>query len=181
MQTCPAGVSTQAKAALSAASEATSGVQAAASDALQSLNQATSGAVDQAGAVFKDLSGGVSEVTSSLQVMPGLQSPPLLVAHGKKRQLNKQFDCMSSLLWQRIQHSLVRGRNLHSTSVLASSSATHHNYVSQESISATAGAASSAAEAASANLPEPVRDALAAAKGPVSQAVSQVLYPVGNN
>ena len=44
----------------------------------------------------------------------------------------------------------------------------------QESLSATAGAASSAAEAASASLPEPVRDALSAAKGPVSQAVSQV-------
>ena len=44
----------------------------------------------------------------------------------------------------------------------------------QESLSATAGAASSAAEAASAGLPEPVRDALSAAKGPVSQAVSQV-------
>ena len=70
---CPAGVSTQAKAALSAAFEATSGVQAAASDALQSLNQATSGAVDQAGAVFKDLSSGVTEVTSSLQVLPRLQ------------------------------------------------------------------------------------------------------------
>lgn len=47
----------------------------------------------------------------------------------------------------------------------------------QESISASAGAASSAAEAASANLPEPVRDALAAAKGPVFQAVSQVSSP----
>lgn len=69
---CPAGVSTQAQAALNAASGATSGVQAAASNALQSLNQATSGAVDQAGAVFKDLSGGVTEVTSSLQVMPRL-------------------------------------------------------------------------------------------------------------
>ena len=72
LQTCPAGVSAQAKAALSAASEATSGVQAAASDALQSLNQATSGAADQAGTVFKDLSGGVTEVTSSLQAMPAL-------------------------------------------------------------------------------------------------------------
>ena len=79
-----AGVSTQAKAALSAASEATSGVQAAASDALQSLNQATSGVVDQAGAVFKDLSGGVSEVTSSLQVLFILNASNHLVNHTLK-------------------------------------------------------------------------------------------------
>ena len=50
-------------------------MQAAASDALQSLNKATSGAVDQAGVVFKDLSSGVSEVTSSLQVMLKLCFP----------------------------------------------------------------------------------------------------------
>ena len=54
-----------------------------------------------------------------------------------------------------------------------------HVCVLQESISASAGAASSAAEAASASLPEPVRDALAASKGPVSRAVSQVSSPPG--
>ena len=54
-------------------------MQAAASDALQSLNQATSGAVDQASTVFKDLSSGVSEVTSSLQVEPLISSPSALM------------------------------------------------------------------------------------------------------
>ena len=55
----------------------------------------------------------------------------------------------------------------------------HHSAVLQDSISSTAGAASSAAEAASSNLPEPVRDVLSAAKGPISQAFSQVHSPWG--
>jgi len=55
----------------------------------------------------------------------------------------------------------------------------HRSAVLQGSISSTAGAASSAAEAASANLPEPVRDVLSAAKGPISQAFSQVHSPWG--
>ena len=63
-----AGVSSQAKAALGAASEAASGARAAASEALDSLNQATSGAVDSASAALKDLSSGFNEAGTSLQV-----------------------------------------------------------------------------------------------------------------
>ena len=63
-----AGVSSQAKAALGVASEATSGARTAASGALNSLNQATSGAVDSASAALKDLSSGFNEAGTSLQV-----------------------------------------------------------------------------------------------------------------
>lgn len=64
-----AGVSSQAKAALGAASEATSGARTAASEALGSLNQTTSGAVDSASAALKDLSSGFNEAGASLQVI----------------------------------------------------------------------------------------------------------------
>jgi hypothetical protein len=70
---CAAGVTSQAKVALGAASEATSGVQSAASDALELLNQATSGALDRAAGALTELSGGLNEVASSLQV---LRHPP---------------------------------------------------------------------------------------------------------
>ena len=50
----------------------------------------------------------------------------------------------------------------------------HRSAVLQGSISSTAVAVSSAAEAASANLPERVRDVLSGAKGPISQAFPQV-------
>ena len=81
---------------------------------------------------------------------------------------------MCDLLWQRTQCSIVCSASTLRDKMYILLRAALSRILLQESISGAAGAASSAAEAASANLPEPVRDALAAAKGPVSQAVSQV-------
>lgn len=75
-----AGTAAQTRAALEAASaaagslgasasEAASGLKEAASGVLDSVNQATSGAVDSALSVYKDLSSGIGEATSSVQVI----------------------------------------------------------------------------------------------------------------